>query len=95
MPDYDHPTSISTFNSSNPYTATKDGLFKAVTGRSCELYVNGAEAYYAGVAGGSVSQAWAMTVFVSKGDVITTDVSSTVRVEFFPMKTNKNWCIKY
>lgn len=84
LPDYDHPITISTFNSSNPYTAPKDGLFKAVTGKSVELYVNGAEAYYGGTATGS--QAWAMTAFVSKGDIITTDVNSTVRVEFFPLK---------
>lgn len=84
LPDYDNPISISTFNSSHPYTATKDGLFKAVTGTSVELYVNGAEAYYGGVSNGG--QAWAMTAFVSKGDIITTDASSTVRVQLFPLK---------
>lgn len=84
LPDYDNPISISTFNSSHPYTATKDGLFKAVTGTSVELYVNGAEAYYGGVSSGG--QAWAMTAFVSKGDIITTDASSTVRVQLFPLK---------
>ena len=94
LPDYDHPTSVGTFNSSNPYTAPSDGFFYCAKANGIILYVNGAESYYGGTAGGGTS-AWGATVFVSKGDIITTDVASTSRPTFYPLKTDKNYCIKY
>lgn len=85
LPDYNNPISIGTFDSSNPYTAPKAGFFYCAKASGITLYVNGAESYYGGTAGG-VSSAWGATVFVSKGDIITTDAGSTNRPTFYPLK---------
>jgi hypothetical protein len=85
LPDYNNPISIGTFNSSNPYTAPKAGFFYCAKASGLTLYVNGAESYYGGTAG-SVQSAWGATVFVSKGDIITTDAGSTSRPTFYPLK---------
>lgn len=95
LPDYDHGISISSFNSSTPYTATQDGFFFCAKANGITLYVNGAEIYYGGTAGSGGSSAWGATAFVKKGDIITTDAGSTNRPCFYPLITNKNWCIKY
>lgn len=95
MPDYDHPTSVGTFNSSHPYQAPSDGFFFCAKASGITLYVNGAETYYGGTSGGSTGSAWGATAFVSKGDIITTDGASTNRPTFYSLKTDKNYCIKY